>query len=111
MLLTGILDPEKKEEFIGYAEVREVFNITKVGKIAGCMVTEGIIKRGCNVRLLRDNVVIHEGPLKTLKRFKDEVENVQSGQECGMAFSEYEDIRKSDVIEIFKVENIARTIN
>ena len=107
LLLTGILDPEKKEEFIGYAEVREVFNITKVGKIAGCMVTEGIIKRGCNVRLLRDNVVIHEGPLKTLKRFKDEVTDVREGNECGIALEKNNDIVLGDVFECFEVKETA----
>ena len=107
LLLTGILDPEKKEEFIGYAEVREVFNITKVGKIAGCMVTEGIIKRGCNVRLLRDNVVIHEGPLKTLKRFKDEVIDVREGNECGIALEKNNDIVLGDVFECFEVKETA----
>ncbi|MFL2814363.1 MAG: translation initiation factor IF-2 [Candidatus Puniceispirillales bacterium] len=106
-LLTGILDPEKKEEFIGYAEVREVFNITKIGKIAGCMVTEGIIKRGCNVRLLRDNVVIHEGPLKTLKRFKDEVTDVREGNECGIALEKNNDIVLGDVFECFEVKETA----
>ncbi len=107
LLLTGILDPQKKEEFIGYAEVREVFNITKIGKIAGCMVTEGIIKRGCNVRLLRDNVVIHEGPLKTLKRFKDEVSDVREGNECGIALEKNNDIVLGDVFECFEVKEIA----
>ena len=107
LLLTGILDPEKKEEFIGYAEVREVFNITKVGKIAGCMVTEGIIKRGCNVRLLRDNVVIHEGPLKTLKRFKDEVTDVREGNECGIALEKNNDIVLGDIFECFEVRETA----
>ena len=107
LLLTGILDPQKKEEFIGYAEVREVFNITKVGKIAGCMVTEGVIKRGCNVRLLRDNVVLHEGPLKTLKRFKDEVSDVREGNECGIALEKNNDIVLGDVFECFEVKEIA----
>ena len=109
--LTGILDPERKEEFIGYSEVREVFNISKVGKIAGCMVTEGLAKRDVGVRLLRDDIVIHTGKLKTLKRFKDEVKEVQSGQECGMAFESYEDIRENDVIEIFTTQEISRTLN
>ena len=108
---SGLLKPEIKETILGYAEILEVFKVSNAGKVAGCLITEGSAQRSAKVRLLRDNVVIHEGNLKTLKRFKDEVENVQSGQECGMAFSEYEDIRKSDVIEIFKVENIARTIN
>ena len=108
--LSGLLSPELREEFIGYAEIREVFNITKVGKVAGCMVTDGVIKRGCKVRLLRDNVVIHEGTLKTLKRFKDEVKEVKSGFECGMAFENYDDIRQSDMIECFEVQSLARTV-
>jgi translation initiation factor IF-2 len=109
-LLTGMLAPEIKEEFIGYAEIREVFNITKVGKVAGCMVTDGIIKRGCKVRLLRDDVVIHEGTLKTLKRFKDEVREVREGYECGMAFENYDDIRVGDRIECFELKEVARTL-
>ncbi len=109
-LLTGMLAPEIKEEFIGYAEIREVFNITKVGKVAGCMVTDGIIKRGCKVRLLRDDVVVHEGTLKTLKRFKDEVREVREGYECGMAFENYDDIRQGDRIECFELKEIARTL-
>lgn len=108
--LSGMLSPTVRENFIGYAEIREVFNITKYGKVAGCMVTDGFIKRGAKVRLLRDNVVIHEGTLKTLKRFKDEVKEVKSGLECGMAFENYEDIRVSDQIEAFEIEETARTI-
>ncbi|MCE2516428.1 MAG: translation initiation factor IF-2 [Alphaproteobacteria bacterium] len=109
--MSGLLSPETKESFIGYAEILEVFNITKVGKIAGCKVTEGTIKRGCSVRLLRDNVVIHEGSLKTLKRFKDEVKDVIEGQECGMAFENYHDLMAGDVIECFEVQEIARTLD
>ncbi len=108
--LSGMLSPELREDFIGYAEIREVFNITKVGKVAGCMITEGTVKRGAKVRLLRDNVVIHEGTLKTLKRFKDEVKEVKSGFECGMAFENYEDVRAGDMIECFEVQFIARTV-
>jgi len=108
--LSGMLSPTLKENFLGYAEIREVFNISKAGKVAGCMVTDGVIKRGCKVRLLRDNVVIHEGTLKTLKRFKDEVKEVKSGLECGMAFENYEDIRQGDQIECFEVEELARTV-
>ena len=104
--MSGLLKPERRETFIGYAEILEVFNITKVGKVAGCRVTEGIVERGAGVRLLRDNVVIHEGKLKTLKRFKDEVKEVPVGQECGMAFENYEDIRAGDVIECFRVETV-----
>lgn len=108
--MSGLLKPERRETFIGYAEILEVFSITKVGKVAGCRVTEGIVERGAGVRLLRDNVVIHEGKLKTLKRFKDEVKEVQMGQECGMAFENYEDIRQGDVIECFRVETVQRTL-
>jgi len=108
--LSGLLSPEMRENLLGYAEIRDVFNITKVGKVAGCMVTEGMIKRGAKVRLLRDNVVIHEGTLKTLKRFKDEVKEVKNGYECGMAFENYDDIRSGDMIEAFEMESIARAV-
>ncbi|MEQ9506543.1 MAG: translation initiation factor IF-2 [Hyphomonas sp.] len=108
--LSGMLAPEKRETFLGYADILEVFNITKVGKVAGCRISEGKVMRGCGVRLLRDNVVIHEGKLKTLKRFKDEVSEVNAGMECGMAFERYEDIRVGDKIECFQVEEIARTL-
>ena len=97
--------------FIGYADILEVFNITKTGKVAGCKITEGVVKRGCGVRLLRDDVVIHEGKLKTLKRFKDEVTEVTNGMECGMAFEKYEDIREGDRIECFEIEMIARKLD
>ncbi len=107
----GLLSPEIRETFIGYAKIQEVFKITGVGKIAGCLVTEGQAKRDVGVRLLREDVVIHTGKLKTLKRFKDEVKEVLSGQECGMAFEGYEDIRKDDVIEIFTTQEVARTLN
>ena len=108
--MSGLLSPERRETFLGNAEILEVFNITKVGKVAGCRVVEGKVERGAGVRLLRDNVVIHEGKLKTLKRFKDEVSEVPVGQECGMAFENYEDIRAGDVIECFRVEHITRTL-
>ncbi len=108
--LSGMLSPTLRESFLGYAQIREVFNISKAGKVAGCMVTDGLIKRGAKVRLLRDNVVIHEGALKTLKRFKDEVKEVKSGLECGMAFENYEDIRVGDQIEAFEIEETARTV-
>ena len=109
--LEGLLKPERRETFIGYAEILEVFHISKTGKVAGCKITEGKVERACGVRLLRENVVIHEGMLKTLKRFKDEVERVQAGMECGMAFENYEDIRKGDQIECFTVEMIDRTLD
>jgi translation initiation factor IF-2 len=108
--MSGMLEPTRKENFVGYAEILEVFNISKVGKIAGCRVTDGIVKRGNKVRLLRDNVVIHEGTLSTLKRFKDEVKEVVSGQECGMAFENYHDLQVGDQIECFEVEIIERTL-
>ncbi|KGJ16238.1 translation initiation factor IF-2 [Paracoccus panacisoli] len=107
---SGLLSAEVRENFIGYAEIREVFRVTGVGNVAGCLVTEGVARRSAGVRLLRDNVVIHEGTLKTLKRFKDEVKEVQSGQECGMAFENYDDIRKGDVIEIFEREEVERKL-
>ncbi|UWQ58319.1 translation initiation factor IF-2 [Leisingera caerulea] len=108
---SGLLSAEIRENFIGYAQIKEVFKVTGVGKVAGCLVTEGVARRSAGVRLLRDNVVIHEGTLKTLKRFKDEVAEVQSGQECGMAFENYDDIRPNDVIEIFEREEVTRTLD
>jgi translation initiation factor IF-2 len=108
--LSGLLSPTLRERFLGNAAIREVFNITRVGKVAGCMVTEGVVRRGAKVRLLRDNVVIHEGSLKTLKRFKDEVREVRDGYECGMAFENYENIAVGDVIECFEVEEVARAL-
>jgi translation initiation factor IF-2 len=107
---SGLLGDEIKEHFIGYATIKEVFKVSGVGKVAGCLVTEGVARRSAGVRLLRDNVVIHEGTLKTLKRFKDEVKEVISGQECGMAFENYEDIRPGDVIEIFERETVERKL-
>jgi translation initiation factor IF-2 len=108
--LSGMLAPSLRERFLGNAAIREVFNITRVGKVAGCMVTDGVVRRGARVRLLRDNVVIHDGALKTLKRFKDEVREVREGYECGMAFENYENIQVGDVIECFEVEEVARTL-
>jgi translation initiation factor IF-2 len=107
---SGLLKAEVRETFIGYAQIKEVFKVTGIGNVAGCIVTEGIARRSAGVRLLRDEVVIHEGTLKTLKRYKDEVKEVQSGQECGMAFERYEDIRAGDVIEIFEREEIQRKL-
>ena len=109
-LMVGLLDPTYKETFLGNAQIRGVFRITKVGNVAGCMVTDGMVKRGAKVRLLRDNVVIHEGTLKTLRRFKDEVREVQHGFECGMAFENYDDIKVGDVIECFDVEAVQPTL-
>ncbi|WP_374654421.1 translation initiation factor IF-2 [Dongia sp.] len=108
--MSGMLAPTLREKFLGNAEIREVFSITKTGKVAGCMVTEGLVKRGGKVRLLRDNVVIHEGTLKTLRRFKDEVREVKEGFECGMAFENYDNIEKGDIIECFEMEEVAREL-
>ena len=108
--LSGMLDPDLQEEFIGYAEIKQVFNITNHGKIAGCSVTEGIIKRGCSFRLLRENIVVHEGKLKTLQRFKDEVKEVKFGLECGMGLENYNDIKVGDIMECFEVKEIKKTL-
>ncbi len=109
-ILSGMLAPKIRETFLGNASIKEVFNITSIGKVAGCEVTEGIVRRGSKVRLLRDDVVIHEGTLSTLKRFKDEVREVTQGFECGMAFENYHDLRAEDVIECFDIEEIARSL-
>jgi translation initiation factor IF-2 len=109
-VMSGFLAPTLRETFLGNAQILEVFNITRVGKVAGCRVTEGTVQRGAKVRLIRDNVVVHEGTLSTLKRFKDEVREVQAGQECGMAFENYQDMRVGDVIECFRVESVKRTL-
>ncbi|MDO6730675.1 translation initiation factor IF-2 [Marinovum sp. 2_MG-2023] len=108
---SGLLSAEVRENFIGYAKIKEVFKVSNVGKVAGCLVTEGVARRSAGVRLLRDDVVIHEGTLKTLKRFKDEVAEVQSGQECGMAFENYDDVRADDVIEIFERTEVERQLD
>ncbi len=110
VMLTDMLAPGMRESQLGHAEIRKVFSISKVGKVAGCMVTDGQMRRGARVRLLRDDVVIHEGKLSSLKRFKDEVREVRGGFECGMAFENYDDIRESDVVECFEVEEVARTL-
>ncbi|MBV1700392.1 MAG: translation initiation factor IF-2 [Hyphomicrobiales bacterium] len=108
--MSGMLAPTLRETMLGNALIQEVFAISKVGKVAGCRVTDGTVERGQHVRLIRDNVVVHEGKLSTLKRFKDEVREVQAGQECGMAFENYQDMRPGDVIECFRVESIARSL-
>jgi translation initiation factor IF-2 len=108
--MSGLLAPTLRETMLGNALILEVFNISKVGKVAGCRVSDGTVERGANVRLIRDNVVVHEGKLSTLKRFKDEVKEVQSGQECGMAFENYGDMRVGDVIECYRVETIQRSL-
>ncbi len=108
--LSGMLDPDLQEEFIGYAEIKQVFNISKLGKIAGCNVSEGIIKRGCNFRLLRESTVIHEGKLKTLQRFKDEVKEVKVGLECGMGLENFNDIKVGDVMECFEIKEVKKKL-
>jgi translation initiation factor IF-2 len=108
--MSGLLAPTLRETMLGNALILEVFNISKVGKVAGCRVTDGSVERGANVRLIRDNVVVHEGKLSTLKRFKDEVKEVAAGQECGMAFENYGDMRAGDVIECYRVETIQRSL-
>jgi len=109
-VLSGMLEPELRETFLGNAEILEVFNIAKHGRVAGCRVTEGNVRRGAKVRLIRDNVVIHEGELSQLKRFKDDVQEAPAGQECGMSFANYEDMRVGDIIECFSVEKVTRTL-
>ena len=108
--MSGLLAPTLRETMLGNAQILEVFNISKVGKVAGCRVTDGKVERGASVRLIRDNVVIHEGTLKTLKRNKDEVKDVREGFECGMAFENYDNIQAGDVIECFEIEAIAREL-
>ena len=108
--LSGMLAPTLRETMLGNAQILELFNISKIGTVAGCRVTDGVVQRGAHVRLIRDSVVVHEGKLSTLKRFKDEVAQVQAGQECGMAFENYQDMRVGDVIECYSVEEIRRTL-
>src|SRR5580692_3547422 len=105
-MVKGKIAPKEREKFLGYAEVRKVFNITKTGKVAGCMITEGLVKRGAGVRVLRDNVVIHTGELSQLKRFKDDVREVARGYECGLSFAHFENLQEGDIIECFEVEMV-----
>jgi translation initiation factor IF-2 len=108
--MSGLLPPTLRETMLGNAQILEIFNVTKVGKVAGCRVTDGNVERGANVRLIRDNVVIHEGKLSQLKRFKDDAKEVTAGQECGMAFENYQDMRVGDVIECYRIETVQRTL-
>ena len=108
--MSGLLAPTLREERLGEAQILEVFNVSKVGKIAGCRVLDGVVQRGAHVRLIRDNVVIHEGRLSQLKRFKDDAREVTSGQECGMSFENYQDMRVGDLIECYRVEEVKRTL-
>ncbi len=109
--MAGMLSPDLRENMLGNAEVLEVFSVGKTGKAAGCRITDGLVRRGAQVRLIRDNVVIHEGELSSLRRFKDEVKEVPAGQECGMAFEKYSDLKAGDVIECYEVERVARTLD
>ena len=108
--MSGLLAPTLRETMLGNAQILEIFSVSKVGKIAGGRVTDGVVQKGANVRLIRDNVVIHEGKLSTLKRFKDDVAEVRSGQECGMSFENYQDMRAGDVIECYRVEEVKRSL-
>ena len=108
--MSGMLSPERRETFLGNAEILEVFNITKVGKVAGCRITEGKVERGAGVRLIRDSVVIHEGKIGSLRRFKDDVTEVKNGFECGIAFERYADLKVGDVIEAYTIEKVAATV-
>jgi translation initiation factor IF-2 len=108
--MSGLLAPTLRETMLGNAQILEIFNVSKIGKIAGCRVTDGVVQKGANVRLIRDNVVIHEGKLATLKRFKDDVQEVRAGQECGMSFENYQDMRAGDVIECYRVEEVKRSL-
>ena len=109
-LLSGLLAPTEKENFLGYATIKQVFKITKVGKIAGCLVSEGIIKKNTKLRILRDNIVIHSGDLDKLKRHNDETKEVKQGLECGISIQNYSDIQVGDVIECYEIEKIARKL-
>ena len=109
-VLSGMLDPDLQEQFIGYAQIKQVFNITKIGKIAGCDVSEGVIRKGCNFRLLRESTVIHEGKLKTLQRFKDEVNEVKEGLECGMGLENFNDIKIGDIMECYEIKEIKKSL-
>jgi translation initiation factor IF-2 len=108
--LSGMLAPERKENAIGLVEIRKIYKISRVGTIAGCMVLEGVVKRGARVRLLRDNVVIHDGELDSLKRFKDDVREVKAGFECGLSLRNYNDIKEGDQLEVYEVVEVARTL-
>ena len=108
--MSGLLAPTLRETMLGNAQILEIFSVSKVGKIAGCRVTDGVVQKGANVRLIRDNVVIHEGKLATLKRFKDDATEVRAGQECGMSFDNYQDMRAGDVIECYRVEEVKRSL-
>jgi translation initiation factor IF-2 len=108
--MSGLLAPTLRETTLGNAQILQIFAISKVGKVAGCRVTDGVVQRGANVRLIRDNVVIHDGKLGQLKHVKDDVREVTAGHECGMSFENYQDMRVGDVIECYRVEQVQRTL-
>ena len=109
--LEGMLKPDLREKFLGNALVLQVFNVGKTGRVAGCRVTDGLVRRGAKVRLLRDDIVIHDGALKTLRRFKEEAKEVKEGYECGMAFENYDDLREGDTLEFYEIEEVARKLD
>jgi translation initiation factor IF-2 len=108
--MSGLLAPTLRETMLGNAVILEIFKVSKVGNVAGCRVTDGTVERGANVRLIRDSVVVHQGKLSQLKRFKDDAREVVAGQECGMAFENYQDMKVGDTIECYRVETIQRTL-
>jgi translation initiation factor IF-2 len=108
--MSGLLAPTLRETMLGNAVILEIFKVSKVGNIAGCRVTDGVVERGANVRLIRDNVVVHQGKLSQLKRFKDDAREVVAGQECGMAFENYQDMKAGDIIECYRVESVQRSL-
>ena len=108
--LSGLLSPEKRESILGVVEIRQIYRISSIGTVAGCMVREGLVKRGARVRLIRDNVVIFDGELDSLKRFKDDVREVKSGFECGLSLKNYNDIKEGDNLEAYEVVEVARTL-
>jgi translation initiation factor IF-2 len=110
VLLSGLLEPTIKETVIGSAEILKVFHMSKVGKVAGCLVTDGIARRGVKARILRDDVVIHDGDIAALMRFQDEVKEVRQGTECGLSFENYQDLKEGDTIEVYEVEHVVRTL-
>ena len=110
-MLEGMLKPALRERKLGNAQILQIFDIGKIGKVAGCRVTDGLVRRGAKVRLLRDDIVIHDGSLKTLRSFKDDVREVKEGFECGMAFDNYHDMREGDIIEFYEIEEVARALD
>jgi len=108
--MTGMLAPEQREEVIGTAEIRQVFKVSKIGSIAGCMVTSGVIRRGARLRLVRENVVVFSGELDSLKRMKDDAREVKEGFECGLTIKNYNDIAEGDQLEFFEIKEVARTL-